>query len=131
MTMSDMTLIAPKLSKLIPMLATDHDGEVVATVRAISRTLKGAGLDFHNLVEALCERQPAHTSAPAASPEPAPSSLLDIANWCRAHAIGRLNLVERKFVCDMVERLSKGRRISQKQENWLRNIYNWNSGDVP
>jgi hypothetical protein len=129
--MSDMAVITPKLSKLIPMLATDHDGEVVATVRAISRTLKGAGMDFHNLVEALCERKPAYTPAPPPSPEPVPRSLLDIAIWCRTHALGRLKHVERKFVCDMVERLSKGGRISQKQENWLRNIYYWNCGDVP
>ena len=60
--MSDMNVIAPKLSKLIPMLATDHDGEVVATVRAISRTLKGAGMDFHSLVDALCERRPVNVS---------------------------------------------------------------------
>lgn len=123
--MSDISVIAPKLSKLLPMLATDHDGEVVAAVRAISRTLKGAGLDFHNLVEALSERKPSATSTPVAT-----GSLLGIANWCRANAFGRLNLIERKFVSDMVERLSRGQKVSQKQENWLRNIYFWNCGDV-
>jgi hypothetical protein len=129
--MSDMAVVAPKLSKLIPMLGTDHDGEVVATVRAISRTLKGAGMDLHNLVEVLCNRQSIHPPAPTVNPEPPPRSLLDIARWCRTHVLGRLNSTERKFVCDMVERLNQGRRISQKQENWLRNIYYWNCGDVP
>ncbi|WP_262299709.1 hypothetical protein [Microvirga sesbaniae] len=129
--MPDMAIIAPKLSRLIPMLATDHDGEVIAAVRAIDRTLKSAGMDFHNLVEALCYRQPSSIPVSAAAPEPHPRSLLDIANWCRTHAAGRLTSTERKFVCDMVERLSQGRQISQKQENWLRNIYYWNCGDVP
>jgi flagellar motility protein MotE (MotC chaperone) len=45
--------IAPKLSKLIPMLSSDNDGETVAAVRAIDRTLKAAKLDWHDLAKAL------------------------------------------------------------------------------
>jgi hypothetical protein len=37
------------LGKIIPRLATNHDGEVVATVRAIQRTLKGVNADLHDL----------------------------------------------------------------------------------
>ena len=51
-----MTALAPvvtKIAKLIPRLASNHDGEVVATVRAIQRTLKGEGLDLHDLVAGL------------------------------------------------------------------------------
>ena len=50
--------IGSKLAKLIPMLATDHDGEGVATVRAISRTLAAAGSDFHALAAALMASAP-------------------------------------------------------------------------
>ncbi|MES0074685.1 hypothetical protein [Mesorhizobium sp. M0058] len=42
-----------KIGKLIPRLASDHDGEVVATARAIIRTLGAAGADLHDLVAAL------------------------------------------------------------------------------
>ena len=45
------TLI-PTLKKLIPRLASNHDGEVVATVRAIQRVLKSAGRDLHDLLRA-------------------------------------------------------------------------------
>jgi len=38
------------LSKLIPLLASDKDGEVVATAHAISRVLKASGCDWHDLV---------------------------------------------------------------------------------
>lgn len=38
-----------RLGKLIPRLSSDHDGEIIATVAAIGRTLKGAKLDFHDL----------------------------------------------------------------------------------
>ena len=41
--------IAERIGKLIPRLASDHDGEVTATVAAIGRTLQGAGLDWHDL----------------------------------------------------------------------------------
>jgi hypothetical protein len=42
-----------KIGKLIPRLASDHDGEVVATARAIQRSLQSAGADLHDLVAAL------------------------------------------------------------------------------
>lgn len=42
-----------KLAKLIPLLASDHDGEVVSAARAISRALKAATCDFHDIVKAL------------------------------------------------------------------------------
>lgn len=48
--------ILPKLAKLLPLLASDQDGEVVATARAISRTLASAGSDFHALAAALGPR---------------------------------------------------------------------------
>jgi hypothetical protein len=44
-----MTELPPILSKLIPRLASDHDGEVVATVRAIDRALRTRGADWHDL----------------------------------------------------------------------------------
>jgi hypothetical protein len=37
------------LGKLIPRLASNHDGEVIATVRAIRRTLASSGADLHDL----------------------------------------------------------------------------------
>jgi hypothetical protein len=45
--------VAPRLVKLIPLLASDHDGEVVATVTAIRRTLAAVGLDLHDLAEVI------------------------------------------------------------------------------
>jgi hypothetical protein len=42
-------VLIPTLGKLIPLLASNHDGEVVATVRAIGRALKSGGCDWHDL----------------------------------------------------------------------------------
>ncbi|CAK7257723.1 MULTISPECIES: hypothetical protein [unclassified Shinella] len=44
-----------KLGKLFPRLASDHDGEVVATARAIVRTLASAGATLHDIT---AEMQP-------------------------------------------------------------------------
>ena len=51
-----MTTLAPvlsRVSKLVALLSSGHDGEVVAAVRAIGRTLGSAGLSFHDLAAAL------------------------------------------------------------------------------
>lgn len=116
--MTDLSPIAPKLAKLLPMLATDHDGEVLATVRAIGRTLQSAGLDFHALSSAL-------GSAIAVRPvsEPKPETWLDLARWLRDHDDGRLSHKERLFVWDMASRLGMGAAPTEKQANWLRAIY--------
>jgi hypothetical protein len=38
------TATLDRLAKLLPRLASEHDGEVVATARAIGRTLAAVGL---------------------------------------------------------------------------------------
>jgi hypothetical protein len=132
--MSDMAVVAPRLTKLIPLLSSNHDGEVIATVRAIGRTLQGAGMDFHNLVEALSELKPAYAPPPPAKkepePTPQPTSLRDIALWLRAHAAHRMNYKEQMFVMDMATRLGMGLQASTKQANWLRSLHYWYGGNV-
>jgi hypothetical protein len=41
--------IPPIVEKLIPRLASDFDGEVVATARAIDRALRANGRDWHDV----------------------------------------------------------------------------------
>jgi len=41
--------MSPKLGKIIRMLASDKDHEVLAAVRALRRTLTSKGDDFHTL----------------------------------------------------------------------------------
>ena len=41
--------VRPALAKLIRLLASDVDGEVLAAVRALGRALKASGSDFHDL----------------------------------------------------------------------------------
>lgn len=53
MTRAALPSVAPKLAKLLPLLASDRDGEVLGAVVAIRRTLATAGLDLHDLASAM------------------------------------------------------------------------------
>jgi hypothetical protein len=51
-----MSLAKPTLTilgKLIPRLASNHAGEVIAAAAAICRTLQSAGADLHDLCDTL------------------------------------------------------------------------------
>jgi hypothetical protein len=98
---------AATLGKLIPLLASDHDGEVVATARAIDRVLKSSGRDWHDLAASIC------------LPVPAPNvDWRREARFCAGHA---KRLSEREL--DFIASLARWRgEPSQKQRQWLRNI---------
>jgi len=106
--------ILQRVALLIPRLATDHEGERLATVAAIERTLKAAGRDFHDLARAFGD-QPA--------PRTEPSTWRGLAAWCRDQDRGQLQEQERKFVNDLVARLVLGGEPTPKQADWLRSIY--------
>jgi hypothetical protein len=50
---SDDPDIAKRIADLVRRLASSHDGEVVATVRALQRTLEANGLDIHAIADPL------------------------------------------------------------------------------
>jgi hypothetical protein len=97
--------IAPIVAKLMRLLASDKDGEVLAAARALCRVLDSAGLDIHDLVKALASA--------------------DTANWvvvARHCWNQRENLSERErnFVRGILK-LAAG--ISSDQDRWLRAIF--------
>ena len=127
--MTALSTVTPRLSRLLPLLGSDKDGEVVATARAIGRTLASAGTDWHALAAAV-ERPPVVvTAAPAAPREPyrRPKAgpinveLLRVATWCDEY-VHVLGAKDRSFVASMVTFLSRGGRPSDKQRKWLQDI---------
>jgi hypothetical protein len=44
---------AERIAKLIPLLASDNDGEALAATRAIGRALESTGFDFHALAASV------------------------------------------------------------------------------
>ena len=122
--------VAPKISKLVPRLASEHEGEVVATVRAIERTLKGAGHDWHDLAKALTA-SPVAEEAVRRPYEPAddyddgrdPNDWRGMARWCREFDCGRLTPREHRFIWDLCSERYARRQATQPQRDWVRSIY--------
>ncbi len=132
--------VAGKLGKLLKMLSSDRDGEVVAAARAIVRTLETAGADIHELAarveggklsEADMQQiyDAAYQDGRRAAEDSKPAEFHDITpNWhemavdCQDHDNGRLTEREREFVADMV-RWTIYRQPSEKQAKWLHVLY--------
>src|SRR6516162_8073878 len=90
--------LGERVAKLIPRLASTHDGEVIATVAAIRRTLGSAGLDLHDLARIVATNLPHR--ARYSTRDDVPDSG-DLARWCCDHDGGRLTAKERAFVTCM------------------------------
>jgi hypothetical protein len=120
-------LVQDRLGKLLRMLSSDKDGEVLAATAAIKRTLATEGLDIHSLADALCQPAPrAEAKAQRASNTDWTGD--EDADWhsvaceCEAHG-AFLNLREQKFVSDMVA-WTRHARPSERQRAWLLIILN-------
>jgi hypothetical protein len=110
-----------KVGRLLRMLSSDKDGEVVAA-SAIMRTLKAEGLDIHSFADALCPPR-AETKARSASREAADDiDWYNVACECDAHG-DLLTAGEQQFVSDMVTWTAR-RTPTEKQQAWLLAIFN-------
>ena len=93
------------------MLSSDRDGEIVAAANAVGRLLEAAGLDWHDLADAIS--LPPDRHAPT-------GNWRDMARECRGNG-HRLSAKEFAFVLDMA--ISE-HEPSPKQAAWLRAIFN-------
>jgi hypothetical protein len=133
--------VADRLGKLLKLLSSPRDGEVLGAARAILRTLEGAGADIHELAarveggklsEADMQRiydvafadgrRAAETTQPADAWQDVEPNWQEIATECRDRGDGRLTPREHEFVNDMV-RWTVYRKPSEKQAKWLHLIY--------
>jgi hypothetical protein len=143
--MTNLVPVADKLGKLLRLLSSDCDGEILATVHAIKRTLESERLDLHALAETIesangvrkfseaealeifqrgvrkgrDEAEAEHGFHDVERREP---DWHDIACTCAASP-QRLRPNECEFVEDMVRRTVHGGDLSEKQEKWLRDIF--------
>ena len=143
--MNQRTAIPPKVRSLVPMLASDMDNEALGACRAINRVLKGAGLSYHDLAEAIPVQSSDPTYRTACTNDdhvPTYNSTQwreawrtrsarraytplqearhrDMARHCRDRDRGRLTKAEREFVWNIAN-LRSG--LSIKQGDWLADI---------
>jgi hypothetical protein len=101
----------PQLPKLLLMLSSPHDGEVVAAARAIGTALQRAGHDWHDLAKALVPSQVAPDAVDLSTDK-------STVSWC-FHRRHLLSPGDRRFI----ESLAEGQRpLSPKQRKWLQDI---------
>lgn len=122
-----------KLAALIPRLASDHEGEVYATVQAIRRTLDRAEMDLHDLAARLADPEPVQPRVqaqpqpePRRDPQPTPeqdtAALLAKAIWLNDYAMGDLTEKQAAFVSTALRMLRSGQRLTDRQVGWLHGL---------
>jgi len=128
-----------KLTKLVRLLSSDKDHEVLAAAHAITRTLSGAGSDIHEFADRIKggelskaemkriydagvqDGKDAAAAAQGFSNTEGPSCY-EMASFCVERDDGRLTPKERGFVEDMVRWCAR-REPSEKQGRWLHLLY--------
>jgi hypothetical protein len=132
--------VAEKLGKLLKLLSSPREGEVLNAARAILRTLEAAGADIHELAARVesgklskadmreiydAGFQDGNQAAEQTRGDDfhnVSPSWHDMAVECRDRDNGRLTPREREFVEDMV-RWTARREPSEKQGKWLHILY--------
>jgi hypothetical protein len=102
---------APKLRKLLLMLSSNQDGEVISAARAIGRALQSANADWHDLAGRLLDPRP--------SPPPPPLGWKAKRKFCLRHE-HLLRPREHQFVLGLG---NWDGDLTEKQEAWLSSIY--------
>jgi hypothetical protein len=127
------TQLAERLGQLLKLLVgTDKQGEAIAALEAIKRTINGAGIDHHSLGDALeaglARPQPRAALRPpprGPRPPPPPSPPTVFTSWrakvsfCLEHD-DRLNQREAEFLDAMQDWCGSP---SEKQLNWVDAIW--------
>jgi hypothetical protein len=112
--MSALATITPRLRKLVLMLSSSHDGEVIGAARAIGRALADAGTDWHQFADSVIQ---AHHNS---------DDWRAMAQFCRGQA-HRLTTREFDFIDNIAMR---GCGPSEKQRKWLRAIFSRLGGET-
>jgi hypothetical protein len=139
--------IAKKVADLVRRLASAHDGEVIATVRALRRVLEANGLDLHAVADPLVAVNGKH------NPEEEMRRLYDAgfaagvqAAESRQHGTDdfrgtdgkptweavalflqrnkdRLHLKHHEFIDDMAARTAWGHEPTERQHKYLHSLF--------
>jgi hypothetical protein len=114
--------IVPRLEKLLLMLSSERDGEVINAARAISRTLQAIGADWHDLAAGLlapsartrAKKPPRETSEDKA--DVSWRTMLAFCVDCEERLRGR----EQEFITSLLHWRGQP---TEKQLDWLTAIY--------
>jgi hypothetical protein len=125
------------VGKLIPRLGSPHDGEVVATARAIERVLRSHNYDSHDVLG--CVRLPAPIVRGATGQDDGPPRWADLSDDLRLQWLAvlaaepTLNGWSVAFIGSIAARIRSGGRLSPKQLGCIDKILcdGWRRGIRP
>lgn len=117
MTIAD---LAPSLRPLVLLLSSDKPGEVAAAAAQIGRRLRKAGLDWHDLADAL--EGGGTVTELHRPPAGAATSWADVADFLAEHA-DDLSRRDREFIASMRGLIARGFHPTPKQAAWLRGLF--------
>jgi hypothetical protein len=109
-----------RICKLVRLLSSDIDGERLAAVAGMDRTLKNAGMTFHDLADTVADRIVEVVKVKEVSVDRAAAeSWINAANEMLSGT--RLQGHERKFVADMRNKFTLRPTFepSEKQAKWF------------
>ena len=115
--MTTLTPIAPRLRKLVLMLSSNQDGEVVGAARAIGRALQSVGTDWHALAGVLTE--PPQPRRPRAEDDAFADDWRELRQFC-LHRGRLLSEREREFLTSLGNWRGT---LTEKQHAWLASIH--------
>ena len=115
-----LALMSERLAKLVALLASGKDGDVLAAVDALKRTLDAAGLDLNDLAAEILALGEVDTASQAVE-------RCEPGDWFRfidqlladTDALSDRDL---QFLWSMRRSVTRGRVPTPKQEKWLRDI---------
>jgi hypothetical protein len=110
---------AERLKKLLLMLSSSQDGEVVNAARAIGRALQASGKDWHDLARRLSAPARVNTAEQAPPRQNNNTDWRVMREYCVQHD-DRLRPREREFLDNLA---SWRGDLTEKQRSWLTAIY--------
>lgn len=108
--------VSQRLAKIVPLLASDKDGEVLSAARSILRVAAAAGCDVHCLATKV---------AAAFQDKVEPLEALgwrDLASEIAMH-VDALDIAESDFLKNMMALARSGGQPTERQVAWLQAIY--------
>ena len=106
-----------KLAKVLGMLGSAHDGEVVAAARRAEAMVRGARLTWRDVIIST----PSPVVVIENDAEVSDSEMLAACLEAEERAI--FNPRESEFVISIASQLRRRRRLSEKQRDWLASLY--------
>lgn len=132
--------LTARIAKMLPMLSSTAPGDVVNCAAAVTRTLKAAGHDWHDLAEHVAEGPRETIRYIERSPRQEPPAY-PFGAWCHAShrpsgssahrylvvrcqnaSAGRLSEWEASFLLSIGQRLERGLSLTPKQASTLTTI---------